>query len=72
MTKYKIVLKVVVTRIIFNKRKEKHVKVIGHSFYQIIMVFLNIRKRKKLRDKRIPVTTAWRVLRLRVDERPPI
>jgi len=30
------------------------------------------RERSKIRDKWVPVTTAWRVLRLRMEERPPI
>jgi len=32
----------------------------------------NIFNRSVVRDKWVPVTTAWRVLRLRMEERPPI
>ena len=43
------------------------------SFFTLIFFYLFIKVLStQLHDKWVPVTTAWRVLRLRMEERPPI
>jgi hypothetical protein len=44
-----------------------------YDLHSLLQPILNTHELNQVfRDKRVPVTTAWRVLRLRMKERPPI
>jgi hypothetical protein len=53
------------------KKKAYHSEYYDNQVLKSKMKYLGV-KLVSVRDKWVPVTTAWRVLRLRMEERPPI
>jgi hypothetical protein len=55
-----------------NRRKGEEVGLFTYRLYDRFVGVLNEQDTRTFHDKWVPVTTAWRVLRLRMEERPPV